>query len=60
MPNWLALILIGIIVVCAAYYVVLPPPIKSVLMFIGVALLIVGAILFAVALLALAGVRLPG
>lgn len=60
MPGWLALIAVGIVLVCAAEYVAMPSAVRSICMFIGVVCLIFGALLFGLALLALAGVRLPG
>lgn len=63
MAGWLGLIVAGIICLCAAYYIAWPPPVaflKSILMFFGVVLLLIGALLLVLAVLAMAGVHVPG
>jgi threonine/homoserine efflux transporter RhtA len=42
MPEWLVLIVIGVILICAAYYLSMPPEIKSVCRFGGIVALILG------------------
>lgn len=44
MPGWLLLLAIGVVLVCAAYYLEMPPPVKNVLTFFGIVCLIFGAL----------------
>jgi hypothetical protein len=44
MPLVLVLIILGIILICAAYYLPMPPPLHSLCMFLGVALVIIGIV----------------
>lgn len=59
MPLWLLFIALGVVALCAAYYLPLPPPVGAVCKFFGIVLLIFGAAMLLVVLLAMAGVRLP-
>lgn len=60
MPAWLLLVAVGIVLVCAGYYLTMPPPVKNTLIFVGIVCLIFGALMFAVAILAMMGAHLPG
>lgn len=60
MPLWLVFMALGVVALCAAYYLPLPPPFKSVCMFFGIVLLVLGSAMLLVVILRLAGVTVPG
>lgn len=55
MPLSIVLIIVGILLVCAAYYLTMPPPVHGLCMFLGVAAILIGVALLVWDLLAGAG-----